>query len=391
MATRKPVKSARSAQSARGTSPKRPAAKEPARKPAPDLAEVRGRIDAIDRSIQELIAERARFAQHVGRAKGPLKAAVDYYRPEREAQVLRMVIERNHGPLSNEEMVRLFREIMSSCLAQQEPLKIGYLGPEGTFSEQACIKHFGNGVRRLPLSGVEEVFQEVEAGHADFGVVPIENSGEGTVHSTLDLFLTSKLKICGEIELRVHQYLMSKSGSLREVERVYSHPQSLAQCRGWLRENLAKAERTPVSSNAEAARRARNADDAGAIAGETAAHVYGLKIVAGPIEDRPDNTTRFLVIGRDLFAPSGRDKTSMLVAVKDRPGALYELLTPLAASGLSLTKIESRPSRQGKWQYVFFIDVEGHVEDARLSAVLRKLGAFTQNVKVLGSYPQAVL
>ena len=356
-----------------------------------DLAEVRSRIDAIDRSIQELIAERARFAQQVGRAKGPLKAAVDYYRPEREAQVLRMVIERNEGPLSNEEMVRLFREIMSSCLAQQEPLKIGYLGPEGTFSEQACIKHFGNGVRRLPLSGIEEVFQEVEAGHADFGVVPIENSGEGTVHSTLDLFLTSKLKICGEIELRVHQYLMSKSGGLREVERVYSHPQSLAQCRGWLRENLPKVERIPVSSNAEAARRARNADDAGAIAGETAAHVYGLKIVAGPIEDRPDNTTRFLVIGRDLFAPSGRDKTSLLVAVKDRPGALYELLTPLASSGLSLTKIESRPSRQGKWQYVFFIDVEGHVEDARLATVLRELGAFTQNVKVLGSYPQAVL
>ena len=358
---------------------------------APDLAEVRARIDAIDREIHELISERARFAQHVLRAKGPMRAAVDYYRPEREAQVLRMVVERNKGPLSNEEMVRLFREIMSSCLAQQEPLKIGYLGPEGTFSEQAVIKHFGNGVRRLPLSSIEEVFQEVEAGNADFGVVPIENSGEGTVHSTLDLFLTSKLKICGEIELRIHQYLMSKGGKLREVERVYSHPQSLAQCRAWLRENLPKAERTPVASNAEAARRARNADDAGAIAGETASHVYGLKIVAGPIEDRPDNTTRFLAIGRDLFAPSGRDKTSLLVSVKDRPGALYELLTPLAASGLSLTKIESRPARQGKWQYVFFIDVEGHVEEPRLDTVLKKLGRFTENVQVLGSYPQAVL
>lgn len=357
----------------------------------PALAEVRRRIDAIDRDIQALISERARHAHEVAAAKGPLRAAVDYYRPEREAQVLRMVIERNQGPLSNEEMVRLFREIMSSCLAQQEPLKIGYLGPEGTFSEQATIKQFGNGVRRLPLASLEEVFQEVEAGNADFGVVPIENSGEGTVHSTLDLFLTSKLKICGEIELRVHQFLMSKSGKLADVERIYSHPQSLAQTRGWVREHLARVERVPVASNAEAARRAKNADDAAAIAGEAAAHVYGLKIVAGPIEDRPDNTTRFLVIGRDLFQPSGKDKTSLLVAVKDRPGALYELLTPLAKSGLSMTKIESRPSRQGKWQYVFFIDVEGHVDDERLRAVLNELGPFADNVKILGSYPQAVL
>src|SRR5687768_7409311 len=212
----------------------------------PDLAAVRAQIDGIDREIQTLIAERALWARQVGKAKGKLAAAIEYYRPEREAQVLRRVVDRNDGPLADDVLVRLFREIMSSCLAQQEPLKIGYLGPEGTFSEQAVIKHFGNGVRRLPLSSIEEVFQEVEAGNADFGVVPIENSGEGTVHSTLDLFLTSKLKICGEIELRIHQYLMSKSGRLREVERVYSHPQSLAQCRAWLRENLPKAERIPV-------------------------------------------------------------------------------------------------------------------------------------------------
>ena len=359
--------------------------------PSPDLADVRQRIDGIDREIQALIAERARWAQQVGRAKGPLRAAVDYYRPEREAQVLRGVVDRNAGPLSDEEMVRLFREIMSACLAQQEPLKIGFLGPEGTFSQQAVLKHFGHSVRGLPLASIDEVFQEVAGGAADFGVVPIENSGEGTVDSTLDQFVDSDLKICGEIELRVHQYLLSRSGRLDAIERVYSHPQSLGQCRAWLRGHLPAAERVPVSSNAEAARRARNSDDAAAIAGETAAHVYGLKVVEGPIEDRPDNTTRFLVIGRELFTASGHDKTSLLLAVRDRPGALYELLTPFAERGISMTKIESRPSRTGKWEYVFFVEVAGHVEDAPLQAALQAAGSAAAAIKVLGSYPVAVL
>src|SRR5690348_324774 len=240
----------------------------------PDLGAVRAEIDGIDRQIQALIARRAHWAHEVGRAKGKLAAAVDYYRPEREAQVLRMVLDRNSGPLADEVLVRLFREIMSACLAQQEPLKIGYLGPEGTFSEQATRKHFGHSAHGMPLASIEEVFQEVEAGHADFGVVPVENSGQGTIQSTLDMFLTSNLKICGEVELRVHQYLLSRTGRIEDIERVYSHPQSLAQCKAWLRGNLPKAEKIPVSSNAEAARRARNADDAAAIAGEAAAHVY---------------------------------------------------------------------------------------------------------------------
>ena len=371
---------------------RRKAGDPPSDKPAaPDLAEVRTRIDAIDRSIQELISERARFAREVGRAKGKLAAAVDYYRPEREAQVLRNVVDRNQGPLSDEEMVRLFREIMSACLAQQEPLKIGYLGPEGTFSQQAVLKHFGHSARGLPLASIDEVFQEVESGAADFGVVPIENSGEGTVDSTLDLFLTSSLRICGEIELRVHQYLLSRPGRLEDIERVYSHPQSLGQCKAWLRQHLPNAERIPVSSNAEAARRARNADDSAAVAGEAAAHVYGLKVVRGPIEDRPDNTTRFLVVGRELFPPSGHDKTSLLLAVKDRPGALYELLTPLARRGISMTKIESRPSRTGKWEYVFFVEVAGHVAEEPLADALREAGPLAAAIKVLGSYPVAVL
>ncbi len=355
------------------------------------LDEVRARIDGIDRQIQELIQERARFAGQVGKAKGPLKAAIDYYRPEREAQVMRMVVDRNEGPLSDEVLVRLFREVMSACLAQQEPLKIGFLGPRGTFSEQAVRKHFGHSSHGLPLSSIEEVFEEVESGNADFGVVPVENSGQGTIQSTLDMFLTSSLKICGEVELRVHQFLLSRSGRIEDIERVYSHPQSLAQCKSWLRQNLPEAELTPLASNAEAARRARNADDAAAIAGEAAGHVYGLKSVAGPIEDRPDNTTRFLVLGREYFPPCGNDRTSLLVHVDDQPGALFNLLSPFAANGVSMNRIESRPSHQGRWQYAFFIDISGHVQDRGVADAIAALGAHATRVRVLGSYPVAVL
>jgi len=216
----------------------------------PDLSQVRAQIDGIDQQIQSLIAERARWAHQVGKAKGKLAAAVDYYRPEREAQVLRRVVDRNAGPLSDDVLVRLFREVMSACLAQQEPLKIGYLGPEGTFSQQAVHKHFGHSAHGLPLASIEEVFQEVAAGHADFGVVPVENSGQGTIQVTLDMFLTSPLRICGEVELRVHQYLLSRSGHIEDVERIFGHPQALAQTAGWLRTNLPRVEKLPVASNA---------------------------------------------------------------------------------------------------------------------------------------------
>lgn len=377
------------------TKPKRPrkpaVAKQssPASKPL-DLGAVRAQIDGIDREIQSLIADRAQWAQQVGKAKGKLAAAVDYYRPEREAQVLRRVVDRNDGPLADDVLVRLFREIMSACLAQQEPLKVGYLGPEGTFSQQAVHKHFGHSAKGLPLASIEEVFDEVAAGHADFGVVPVENSGQGTIQSTLDMFLSSPLKICGEVELRVHQYLLSRSGRIEDIERVYSHGLSLAQCRGWLRQHLPNVEKQALSSNAEAARRARNADDSAAIAGETAAHVYGLKIVAGPIEDRADNTTRFLVIGRALFPTSGHDRTSLLVFVRDQPGALYRVLEPLARRGISMNRIESRPAHSGLWQYAFFIDVGGHVEESPLKDALDELGDFAAQVTVLGSYPVAI-
>ena len=358
---------------------------------APDLADVRARIDAIDRQIQALIAERAGFALQVGKAKGKLAAAVDYYRPEREAQVLRMVVDRNEGPLSDEVLVHLFREVMSACLAQQEPLKVGYLGPEGTFSQQAVHKHFGRSALGLPMASIEEVFQEVEAGNADFGVVPVENSGQGTIQVTLDMFLTSNLKICGEVELRVHQFLLSRSGRIEDIERIYAHPQSFAQTQAWLRGNLPNVEKIAVSSNAEGARRARNADDAAAIGGESAGHVYGLKkVIMGSIEDHADNTTRFLVLGRQIFPTSGHDRTSVLVFIKDQPGALFNVLSPFARHGISMNRIESRPSHQAKWEYGFFIDLSGHVEDDAMRQALAELDAHASEIKVLGSYPVAV-
>jgi chorismate mutase/prephenate dehydratase len=366
--------------------PKKKAAAKPL-----SLSQARERIDGIDRNIQQLIAERAGWAHQVGKAKGPLKAAVEYYRPEREAQVLRMAVDRNEGPLSDEMLVRLFREIMSACLAQQEPLKVGYLGPEGTFSEQAVRKNFGHSAHGLPLANIEEVFQEVENGNADFGVVPVENSGQGTIQITLDMFLTSNLKICGEVELRVRQFLLSRTGRIEDIERVYSHPQSFAQCKAWLRGNLPKAEKIAVSSNAEAARRARNSDDAAAVAGESAGHVYGLrKVITSPIEDRDDNTTRFLVLGRQIFPPSGHDRTSVLVFIKDQPGALFNVLSPFARHGISMNRIESRPSHQSKWEYAFFIDLAGHVEDEAMKKALAELHKHAAQIKILGSYPVAV-
>ncbi|PPT60134.1 prephenate dehydratase [Xanthomonas arboricola] len=358
---------------------------------APVLADVRAKIDEIDRTIQALIAERANFAHQVGKAKGKLAAAVDYYRPEREAQVLRMVVDRNEGPLSDEVLVHVYREIMSACLAQQEPLKIGYLGPEGTFSQQAVLKHFGRSAVGLPMATIEEVFQEVEAGNADFGVVPVENSGQGTIQVTLDMFLTSNLKICGEVELRVHQYLLSRNGRLEDIERIYAHSQSFAQTAGWLRSHLPKVEKIAVSSNAEGARRARNAEDAAAIGGESAAHVYGLKkVIMKSIEDDDDNTTRFLVIGRQIFPTSGHDRTSVLVFIHDKPGALFDVLSPFARHGISMNRIESRPSHQAKWEYGFFIDLAGHVEDEAMKQALAELEAHSAQIKVLGSYPVAI-
>ena len=358
----------------------------------PDLGSIRERIDEVDRKIQELINERARFAQQVGVSKSDLSSAVDYYRPEREAEVLRALLERNEGPLRDEEMLRLFREIMSACLAQQDPLKIAYLGPEGTFTQTAVAKHFGHSVRGLPFSTIDEVFQEVESGAADFGVVPIENSTEGTVNHTLDMFLTSPLKISGEVELRIEQHLLATEADLENIERICAHEQSLAQCRGWLRECLPHVELIGVSSNATGARRARDEQGTAAIGGEAAAEVYDLMILVNNIEDRPDNTTRFLVIGRGLLASSGEDKTTILVSTSGTEGAgvLHTLLQPFATHGVSMTRIESRPSRRQNWDYVFFIDLEGHAEEPPLKEALAELEEGSSLFRLVGAYPKAV-
>jgi chorismate mutase/prephenate dehydratase len=358
-----------------------------------DLSSIRDRIDAVDAQIHALLNERARCAQQVGISKSASGKAVDFYRPEREADVLRKALERNEGPLRDEEIARLFREIMSACLAQQEPLKVAFLGPEGTFTQAAVIKHFGSSVRALPLSAIDEVFHEVEGGIADFGVVPIENSTEGTVNHTLDMFLTSGLKICGEVELRIHHSLMARLTGTAQIKRICAHPQALAQCRGWLDEQLPDVERVAVSSNAEGARRARDERGTAAIASRTAAEIYGLTLLATDIEDRPDNTTRFLVIGRKLLGRSGVDRTTLLLSASDTDdaGALFRLLEPFAEHRINMTRIESRPSRKRNWDYVFFIDIEGHVSDEPVSRALAALDGRASLFKVLGSYPRAVL
>ncbi|MBB6086542.1 prephenate dehydratase [Wenzhouxiangella marina] len=355
------------------------------------LAEVRRKIDTLDEQIQALISERARLAAAVREAKGDLGSGSAYYRPDREAQVLRRVIERNEGPLSDAAILRLFREIMSACLAQQEPMRIAYLGPEGTFTQQAVYRQFGHSVNAIAQPSIEDVFLSVQGGEADFGVVPVENSTQGVVSHTLDLFMHSDLKIAAEVELRIHQHLLTQARRLDQIERVYAHQQSLAQCKHWLAAHLDHAELIAVSSNAEAARRVRNAPDSAAIAGRHAAEVYGLPVLFANIEDHVDNTTRFLVLGKSLLPSSGEDKTTLMVAGHDGPGALFGLLEPLARHHVNMNRIESRPSRQGRWDYVFFIDVDGHVDDPSLASAMEELAESARLVKVLGSYPRAVL
>ena len=355
------------------------------------LDEIRERIDAIDRQIQDLLNARASAAQEVARIKLASDGDTVFYRPEREAQVLRTVKARNQGPLGDEAIARLFREIMSECLALELPLDVGFLGPEGTFTQAAALKHFGHAVGTVPMAAISDVFQEVESGACHYGVVPVENSSEGVVSHTLDMFLNSPLQICGEVTMRIHHNLLSASDDLGTLKMVYSHQQSLAQCRGWLDRHLPFVERVPVGSNAEAAKRAMADEAAAAIAGEMAAELYDLKVLVPNIEDDPGNTTRFLVVGRQAVPPSGDDKTSLLMSTRNEAGGLHRLLAPLAEHGISMTRIESRPSRRGNWDYVFFVDINGHRDDEQVARALRVLQAQAGMFKVLGSYPKAVL
>lgn len=355
------------------------------------LNQIRERIDAIDEQIQVLLNQRAAAAQEVARVKRASDPDAFFYRPEREAQVLRAVKARNQGPLGSEEMARLFREIMSACLALEQPLNIAFLGPEGTFTQAAALKHFGHAVRTLPVGAIPDVFQEVETGNCHYGVVPVENSTEGVISHTLDMFMGSPLQICGEVTLRIHHNLLGNDTDLSKVTKVYSHQQSLAQCRGWLDRHLPNADRVAVGSNAEAARLAKDEPGAAAIASETAAEIYGLQVIAPNIEDEAGNTTRFLVIGKQSVPPSGDDKTSLLITSRNEAGGLHRLLTPLAEHDISMTRIESRPSRRGVWDYVFFIDIEGHADDPRVAEALAALEKSAGLFRNLGSYPKAVL
>ncbi|MDP1539804.1 MAG: prephenate dehydratase [Moraxellaceae bacterium] len=359
----------------------------------PTLDDIRCEIDRIDTELMNLISERARCAQAVAEVKHRENPETTvFYRPEREAQVLTRVMSRNPGPLANEEMARLFREIMSACLALEQPLRIAFLGPLGTFTQTAALKHFGHSVVAVPLANIDDVFREVEAGSVNYGVVPVENSSEGMVNHTLDSFLDSNLRIIGEVELRIHHHLLVAEGTREDsISRIYSHQQSLAQCRKWLDANFPKAERVAVSSNAEAARRIKGEWHSAAIAGETAAELYGLTKRHQRIEDNPNNTTRFLIIGPEPIPPSGDDKTSIMISVKNTAGALYGLLEPFHRRGINLTRIESRPSRNDIWTYVFFIDFEGHQDDAVVQEVITELEPHMRAIKWLGSYPKAVL
>lgn len=356
-----------------------------------DLASLRARIDQLDDQLLQLISERANLAGEVARAKAAQGEAADVYRPEREAEVLRRLVRGNPGPLDDDQVVCLFREVMSACRALQQPLTIAFLGPEGTFTEEAATKHFGHAAGMVPQSTIGGVFREVESGAAHYGVVPVENSSEGVVSHTLDRFLDSELAIVGEVELRIHHALASHAQSLSGIGRVYSHQQGLSQCRAWLETHLPGARREPVSSTAEAARRAAEEPEAAAIASEAAAERYGLPIRQSRIEDHQGNTTRFLVLGWQSPPASGEDKTSLVVSSANRSGLLFRLLEPLADHGVNMTRIESRPARrQGVWDYVFFIDVAGHRDEATVAGALAEMERRASLFRVLGSYPRAV-
>jgi chorismate mutase/prephenate dehydratase len=352
------------------------------------LLPLREQIDAIDAQILDLLSRRGRIAQEVGHVKAETNAPV--FRPEREAQVLRGVAERNPGPLKDRDVQTIFREIMSSCRALEKRVTVAYLGPSGTFSEQAVYQQFGTAIETLPCVSIDEVFRATEAGTADFGVVPVENSSEGAINRTLDLMLATTTVISGEISIPVHHSLMTKTGSMDGVTVVCAHSQALAQCQVWLNLHHPDIERRAVASNAEAAVLASQDPAIAAIASELAGEQYKLGVVQAHIQDDPHNRTRFAVIGSLHTGPSGRDHTSIVLAVPNKAGAVYNLLAPLAKHGVSMTRFESRPARIGTWEYYFYVDIEGHVRDAAVARALDELKDNAAFFKVLGSYPQSL-
>jgi chorismate mutase/prephenate dehydratase len=352
-----------------------------------DLPKLRAAIDAVDDEILRLLNERARLVQEVGAEKSRLQQP--FYVPDRERQILARLQAKSDGPFPAEALRPVFSEIISACLSLEQALRVAFLGPEATFTHMAARSRFGLSARYVPAATIGGVFAEVEKGLADLGVVPIENSTDGVVNSTLDVFMDSPLSISAEIVTPVSQCLLTRTGTLEGVQKVYSHPQALGQCRGWLAANLPRAALIEVASTALAARLTRDDPGSAAVASELAGELYDLKVAKSKIEDEVRNLTRFLVIGKEMAKPTGNDKTSILFSLKDEAGVLFRVLQPLAQAGLNLSRIESRPSRKRVWDYVFFIDVDGHATEPAVQAAIASLKDRCEFVKVLGSYPRA--
>jgi chorismate mutase/prephenate dehydratase len=351
-----------------------------------EIRQIREKIDQLDKKIVSLLNQRARLIQKIGKLKK--QKGLTVYVPEREKEVYKRISEYNLGPIPTNYLKAIYREIMSASLSLEKRITIAYLGPPATFTHLAALKKFGSCVEYLECSNITEIFNEVEKGNADFGVVPIENSIEGAVTHTLDMFIDSELKICSEVYLEIVHYLLSKEKSIQKIRRIYSNPQVFAQCRKWLEKNLPWAELMEVSSTARAAQIVAKEKHSACIASRTAKDIYGLNVLASSIEDAPGNVTRFLIIGRSIPEPSGDDKTSIMFSVKDRVGALHDMLVPFKKNEINLTKIESRPSKRKVWDYYFFVDLEGHCKQTRVTKALRELEKVASFLKVLGSYPK---
>jgi len=351
------------------------------------LDSLRRRIDEVDDRILDLLNQRAKVVIEVGKAKSGSRR--DFYVPNREQAIYRRLAGGNPGPFPTEAIRRVFREIISASLSLEQPMKVAFLGPPATFTHAAAMQQFGLSAQLVPEKSIAVVFDEVLRGRADYGVVPVENSNEGVVSHTLDMFMELDLQINAEILLEISHDLLSRSGDLRQVRKVVSHPQALAQCRKWLEENLPDIPLVDVASTALAARMVAEDDSAAAIASQMAASLYDLQVARRKIEDNPNNFTRFLVIGRKTPAPSGRDKTSIMFSVRDEPGILYRMLEPFSKRGINLSKIESRPFKKKAWEYIFFLDMEGHIQDRTISEAVEELRGYCTVLKVLGSYPKA--
>lgn len=353
----------------------------------PKIDEIRDQIDKIDEKLLQLFSRRAKLAIQIGQEKSKKNDSNHFHVPHRERDIIERMKQANPGPLPEEAVEIIFREIFSATLALEKPLNIAYLGPETTFSHQAAIKQFGHSANFVPTGSIETIFHEVEQGHADYGVVPIENSTEGVVNLTLDCFVDSPLVICDEVKLGISLYYLSKSGDPAKVRQIYSHPQPLAQSRNWLTQNAPGIEQVTTTSTAVAAAIASKDDNAAAVAGKLAAECYDLKIIAEKIEDRSQNTTRFLVISREKAKKAKRNKTSVMFSIEDEAGSLLKVLQLFARNQINLTKIQSRPLRNRSWEYLFFVDFEGHSDDPHIEKVIRSVGKRCIFIRVLGSYP----